>query len=373
MLQDNFRTILESSLQKMYSLLRNFLFSLHPEFAHDLVKSTSPVIPKFLLSKLTHFESPRLHCSVGKQALLNPIGLAAGFDKNGGLVNFLEAIGFGYLELGSVTALPCDGNPKPRIFRLPLDQSLINRMGLPNIGAQKFETQFAKLKPAIPIGINISKTPNFAQPEKKLSVEDDYITTFRNVHRFASYIVLNLSCPNSGESKLLEDPTEFLPLAKAIAKEREISKFKNPLLIKISPDLDKPSLHKLVDLACKYDFDGFVLTNTTTQRPLKRTLQKKILDIGRGGLSGQALREMSNSQLHMVFDIVGRNKLLIGVGGIMGFEDLLQKLKCGASLFQVYTGFIYNGPLFVKQLNQQLDAHCKKLGVKNYMELVGEK
>ncbi len=345
---------------------------MHPELAHELVKSVAPVFPNKIFHKLTTVSSARITSKIGNTPLQNPIGLAAGFDKNGELVKFLEALGFGYLELGSVTALPCVGNPKPIIFRLPLDQSLINRMGLPNLGAIKFAEKFAKLKPTIPIGINISKTPNFAQPDKKLSIEDDYISTFRIVHRFAQYIVLNLSCPNSGESKLLEDPTEFLPLAKAINKERETAQFKNPLLIKISPDLDKTSLHKLVDLACKYDFDGFVLTNTTTQRPLNQTPQKQILDIGRGGLSGKALRDLSNSQLQSVYDIVGRKKLLVGVGGIMGFEDLLQKIKCGASLFQIYTGFVYNGPLFVKELNQQLDAHCKKLGVKNYLELVGE-
>lgn len=357
----------------MYSVFKKILFSLHPELAHELVKSVAPVFPKALFSRLTTTHSSRLTTHLGTTPLSNPIGLAAGFDKNAELVQFMSSLGFGFLELGSVTAKACAGNSKPRIFRLPEDVSLINRMGLPNHGAKAFAQKLANQKTEIPIGINISKTPDFAQDVPPLDAVEDYLTTFLEVRHLGDYIVFNLSCPNSGDSKLLEHPDLFQPLAKAIDAERKLHKVKKPLFLKISPDLDLKNLKTLLEIAYEYDFDGFVLTNTTTQRPLRNTSQKRILEIGRGGLSGKALTELANRQLKAVTEIVEKKKTIIGVGGIMTFDDLLTKLSLGATHFQIYTGLIYGGPFFVRDLNRQLDEYCAKVGVKNYQELVGHK
>ncbi len=357
----------------IYSLFKPFLFSLNPELAHAFVKTSGKVVPSFLLKTLTQYQSPRLQVPFKKLPFENPIGLAAGFDKNGDMIPFLSSLGFGFLELGSVTAYPCDGNPKPRIFRLPQDQSLINRMGLPNAGVDAFVKKFKKTQ--IPCGINIAKTPDFVAPpkdKKKLKGLDDYLATYKKVAGLGSYIVLNLSCPNTKDNETFEDPKVFAELADEIGVERRKGGYQEPVFIKLSPGLAE-DLPKIVDLAVKQGFDGFVVSNTTPNRPLLKASPRVLEKIGRGGLSGKALASLSNAQIKRVYDIVGKEKIIMGVGGIVSFEDLLEKMASGASLFQIYTGLIYRGPFFIHELLKKLDRYCKKMGVESYCDLVGEK
>jgi len=310
----------------MYSLIRKILFTLQPETAHLLIKSFSKCIPKGGLRRSTTIKSKLLKSSIGQTPLKNPIGLAAGFDKNGEMISFLQALGFGFLELGSITAQPCAGNPKPRIFRLTKDQSLINRMGLPNMGADAFAKHMTKQKTIIPYGVNIAKTPNFAQnKDQQVGGIEDFITSFQRLHFLGNYTVFNLSCPNTNESKTFEDPNLFTDLAQEIASVKKALGSQKPLFIKLSPDLETNDLRKIVETAIKFDFDGFVIANTTIQRSNLQTPQRKIEKIGSGGLSGQALNHLANEQLKKVYEIVGQNKILIGVGGVMNFQDVLTR------------------------------------------------
>ncbi|MBI4412732.1 MAG: quinone-dependent dihydroorotate dehydrogenase [Deltaproteobacteria bacterium] len=361
----------------MYSILKRFLFALDPETAHGFVKTLGKTVPKRLLDKATRVEDAVLKASIGEAEISNPIGLAAGFDKNGEMVNFLSALGFGYLELGSVTAQPCAGNPRPRIFRLPKDESLINRMGLPNVGAERFSAKVSKMKTRVPCGINIAKNPfmdgNRSDTLKTARGVEEYVRTFVKVAQLGAYFVLNLSCPNTGDGKTFEDPRTFVDLAREILEARKDLHVSKPVLIKLSPDIEKKQLTALIESALKYGFEGFVAGNSTMHHPHLKTEGSELKKIGRGGLTGHALLVNSNRQLKSIHEITGNAKIIVGVGGIMGVKDLLLKLSLGASLFQVYTGLVYRGPFFIRDLNRGLTDFCRKRGVANYIELRGLK
>jgi dihydroorotate dehydrogenase len=283
----------------------------------------------------------------------------------------VEALGFAFAEIGSVTARPCAGNPRPRIFRLVEDQSLINWMGLPNHGAAAIAQNLSRLHSHFPLLVNIAKTPDFSGKEQSLSSGiADYLESYKKLATHGQAIVFNLSCPNTGEHTSFEDPRIFAALALEIATARRHIKADKPHLIKISPDLDPEKLPKLVEIALKGGFEGFVVSNTSKERyNLKSKLPENLLS--RGGLSGAGLSYLANQKLAHVFSIAGKNALLIGVGGIMNFKDMLLKFSLGASLVQVYTGLIFGGPLFVRGLNRELKKHCETLGLKSYRELIG--
>lgn len=356
----------------MYSLVKRFFFALEPELAHAFVKRSGALVPKALLSKWLKSKSPRLKCRVGGVECDSPIGLAAGFDKNAEMIPFMAALGFGFVEIGSVTALPCEGNPRPRIFRLTKDESIINRMGLPNQGADVVAERLGLSEEKIPLGINIAKTPDMAfrkSGRAKWRGVDDFVYTFGKLHSFGACIVLNLSCPNTSDGRTFEDPAEFEPLAEAILSERKRLKVNKPLLLKLSPDMDARSLEKFLKLS--EGFDGYVISNTTAGREGLKTPASRVHTIGKGGLSGAALKQKSLAQLKRVAARYGRNRILMAVGGIMSFEDLVARLAAGATHFQVYTGLIYRGPFFINDLNRQLDALCQKEKVSSYYDLVG--
>ena len=361
----------------MYSILKKFLFTLEPETAHHFIKMAGKAAPKGLLSRITRVKDSVLKTSIDGVEISNPVGLAAGFDKNAEMAGFLFALGFGYLELGSVTNHPCAGSPRPRIFRLPKDESLMNRMGLPNVGVERFAVNFSKIKARIPCGINIAKNPfvggNGSGMLQTARGIEEYVRTFVRVAPLGAYFVLNLSCPNTNDGKTFEDPKSFADLAREILLVRKDLHVAKPVLIKLSPDIDRKQLTALVEAAVKYGFEGFVVSNSTACHPHLKTSGDELKKIGRGGLTGKALHQAANNQLKNVFDIVGRDKILIGVGGIMGIRDLLLKLSLGASLVQVYTGLVYRGPCFVRDLNRDLADFCRQQGVGNYIELRGLK
>lgn len=345
----------------MTSLISKILFSLPPEVAHNLVKNACHCLPHKLLAPLLSVSSPALETQLGPIALKNPIGLAAGFDKNADMLGLARALGFGFVELGSVTALPCSGLKRPRIFRLPQDASLINRMGLPGIGAEAFAKKAAQIKNSkIPCGINIAKTPDFAYEEKKFrhGVED-FLFSYERLHHIGNYTTFNLSCPNTGEDKTFEDPEIFTLLAQEIKDARKSLNDKKPIFFKISPDLVYEDLKKVVETALKWDFDGFIVSNTTRKRPKLSSCPEEIKKIGSGGLSGLALLDLSTAQLKRVSQIVERKKILIGVGGIMDLNGALQKFMAGAQAVQVYTGLVYGGPFFVRNLNRDIVRWCR--------------
>lgn len=345
------------------TLLKKILFQFDPETAHNLVKQLSKTLPLGPLKIWTQVHHECLVAKIGSVQMPNPIGLAAGFDKNAEMLNLIHALGFGHAEIGSVTAKASLGNPKPRIFRLLKDESLINWMGLPNEGALSIAKRLKKNPPPLPIGINMAKTPGHTD-----AAIADYVTTYTTLTMHGDYVVFNLSCPNTEDGKTFEDPVFFSELATEIKNVRQKLGVKKPHLIKISPDLNESSTENLVMLALKNGMDGFVVSNTTKKRSgLVTDLTPELKS--RGGLSGRGLKSLADFQLEKVRQFAGPKPYLIGVGGVLEFEDLLKKLQLGANLVQVYTGFVYRGPFFARDLNLKILKLCQKLGLKNYSEL----
>lgn len=331
------------------------------------------MLPLPLIGKKCHFESDRLKTFIAQTSLSNPIGLAGGFDKNAELLPLLDNLGFGFLELGSVTAEPCVGQPKPRLFRLKKDQALINRMGLPNHGADEISEHLKNLRPTpkTPWGINISKTPDFAKKQKRTAVED-YLYSLEKFYPLAEYICLNLSCPNTKDKGTFESPAVFKTLAEPVHDFLKSRVDRKPILIKLSPALDESSLKQTIEIALKNGIDGFIVSNTTLNRNNLKTTKQDLKKMGAGGLSGAPLLDAANKQLELAHKITEGKSILVGVGGVMNFKGLLQKLIYGAQLVQVYTGFVYNGPFFMHGLAKDLDAFCKKHGLKHYSEITGQ-
>lgn len=280
----------------------------------------------------------------------NPVGLAAGFDKNGEFYKEMEVFGFSFIEIGTVTPMGQPGNPRPRSFRLPEDQALINRMGLNNYGVERVAKNIAGNKPKIIIGGNIGK--NTLTPDD--NAIDDYITCFKVLHELVDYFVVNVSCPNTGDIKKLQDADTVLEILGMLKELSGHMRVKKPVLLKISPDLNYQQLDEMVEIAFRTGIDGFVATNTTVSRENLVTPKEKIIEKGEGGLSGKPLRERSTEVIRYLVEKSGGRIPVIGVGGIIDQADAIEKLKAGASLVQVYTGFIYEGPFLVKRINKAL-------------------
>lgn len=359
----------------MTNWLKPLLFCLDPEKAHNYVKKITQYVPLSAWGINNQVVAPELSFSWQGLEFKNPLGLAAGFDKTSESLRLIEQLGFGFAELGSVSYWPCSGHPEPRIFRLPQDEALINWMGLPNPGAEQFLKHLKKSPHHLPRGVSLVKTPDFVFSQSSLKPKngiDDFVDSYSVLHKDADYICFNLSCPNSGESHFFEHPDLFQSLASEISLTRNSLQSQTPILIKISPSLDSTLLKRTVELALKYDFDGFVVSNTTAERPaLSTSLSNELKK--RGGLSGRPLLKLANEQQKRVFEIVGRKKLIIGVGGVADLPSLLSKFENGASLVQIYTGLVYGGLRFVRDLNRGLREFCEKQGLKNYQDLVGKK
>ena len=339
---------------KMYQLLRNILFWFDAEEVHYFSMNMLrflcgfSFVKKILKKKFT----PGKNFSKGLFGITfsNPVGLAAGFDKNAKYLNELETLGFGFVEIGTVTPLPQSGNPKPRLFRLTKDKALINRMGFNNEGAkaaaERVRRYREKNKNSLIIGGNIGKnkiTPN----------EDawkDYEICFNELHDVVDYFVVNVSSPNTPG---LRDLQQKDSLKKILTNLQEINKTKNnpkPLLLKISPDLNQNDLDDIIDLALEINLDGLVAANTTISRNNLITNKKTVETIGPGGLSGKPLNEESNRITKYIYSKTNGRIPIISSGGIFSAHDAKGKFENGASLIQVWTGFIYEGPGIVKTI-----------------------
>jgi dihydroorotate dehydrogenase len=340
----------------MYQLLRNILFWFDAEDVHYFSMNmlrffcSSSFIKSYL--KKTFRPSKSFSKEIFGITFSNPVGLAAGFDKNAKYLNELEALGFGFVEIGTVTPLPQTGNPKPRLFRLPKDKALINRMGFNNDGAksaaERVRSYRKKNKSSLIIGGNIGKnkiTPN----------EDawkDYEICFNELHDAVDYFVVNVSSPNTPG---LRDLQQKDSLKKILTNLQQINQTKNiqkPLLLKISPDLNQHDLDDIIDLAMEIKLDGLVAANTTISRKNLITSQKEIDKIGAGGLSGNPLREEATRIINYIHQRTKGIIPIISSGGIFSANDAKEKLENGAALIQVWTGFIYEGPRIVRKVCQ---------------------
>lgn len=283
----------------------------------------------------------------------NPVGLAAGFDKDGKLFNQLGLMGFGFIEVGTVTPKAQSGNPKPRLFRLPMDKALINRMGFNNSGVEKLRSRLKNRYASVIIGGNIGKnkdTPNE-------NAVDDYLTCFESLFDRVHYFAVNVSSPNTPNLRALQEKEPLKKLLNALQKANNEKSRRKPILLKIAPDLTDAQLDDIIEIVADTKIDGVIATNTTLDRNHLKTTKSDLETIGDGGLSGVPLRNRSTEVIRYLYKNSGGTFPIVGVGGIHSPTDAIEKLDAGASLIQLYTGFIYEGPSIVKQINRKIIAH----------------
>ena len=335
--------------------IKPLMFRMQPEKAHYFAMgclsflSAVPGISS-LIRMLFTLKHPKLERKLFGLKFNNPVGLAAGFDKDARWFNQLANLGFGFIEVGTLTPRPQSGNTKPRLFRIVEDQGLINRMGFNNLGAEDAIKRLKKRKTNIIIGGNIGKNTE----TDNNNALDDYIFNFKTLHDYVDYFVVNISCPNVKDLSGLQN-TEFLVKLFEELHNINASKLKpKPILLKISPDLNKSELDEVVDLAIKTKIDGIIATNTTTARNDLKTSAEKINGIGLGGLSGKPVQKRSTEVIKYLKEKSNNAFPVIGVGGIHSPEDAIEKLNAGADLIQIYTGFIYEGPGLIKKINKKI-------------------
>lgn len=280
----------------------------------------------------------------------NPVGLAAGFDKNAVLYNELANFGFGFIEIGTVTPKGQVGNPKKRLFRLKDDKGIINRMGFNNEGLEAAIEQLKKNKGKLIIGGNIGKNTSTA-PE---DYTKDYLECFNALHPYVDYFVLNVSCPNVGSHAKLTDKDYLEELIGAVQKANNAFENQKPILLKIAPDLNEIQLDEIIELVANTKIDGVIASNTSVSRDNLKMPASELENIGNGGVSGQPVKEKSTRVIKYLADKSNKAFPIIGVGGIHSANDALEKIEAGADLVQVYTGFIYEGPKLIKSINKAL-------------------
>ncbi|TAM62083.1 quinone-dependent dihydroorotate dehydrogenase [bacterium] len=339
---------------------RRALFALEAERAHELglgVLETLQSLP-VLRRLLEPVCDPILRVEPWPGVVFpNPLGLAAGFDKNGRAYEALAALGFGFVEVGTVTPLPQPGNPRPRLFRLPLDRALINRLGFNNEGAEAVAARLRAPRRAA-LGINVGK--GIATPLER--AVDDYVQAWERLAPLADYTVVNISSPNTPGLRSLQARGELERLVEALCEARARAPRRPPLLLKIAPELDENGLADVAEIVRRYGVDGVVATNTTTGREGLRTPREFVERCGNGGLSGAPLRSRSLKVLQLLRALLPRPVVLVGVGGVSTFEDFWERLEAGADLVQAYTGFIYGGPQWPRQMLRRLAARLREKG-----------
>ncbi|GAA4898004.1 quinone-dependent dihydroorotate dehydrogenase [Flaviramulus aquimarinus] len=336
-------------------LLRPLFFSFDPEkihhFTFSLIKITSkfPGLPSIFRS-LYVIDDSRLERKLLGLTFKNPVGLAAGFDKNAVLYNELANFGFGFIEIGTVTPKAQKGNPKKRLFRLKDDQGIINRMGFNNEGLDAAITQLKKNKGKLIIGGNIGKNTS-TKPE---GYTKDYLECFNALHPYVDYFVLNVSCPNVGSHAKLNDKDYLEELIGAVQKANHTFEKQKPILLKIAPDLNNNQLDEIIELVATTKLDGVIASNTSTDRTGLKASDALLESIGNGGLSGQPIKDKSTQVIKYLSDKSKKAFPIIGVGGVHSAKDALEKIDAGADLVQIYTGFIYEGPSLIKRINKAL-------------------
>lgn len=303
----------------------------------------------------------------------NPVGLAAGFDKNGTAADLLSSLGFGFIEVGTVTSEAQPGNPQPRIFRLPRDRAIINRLGFNNCGAKTLVKNLKKHRPDCVLGINIGKSRSVAI-EKAIP---DYLKTFATIYNAADYVAVNVSSPNTPKLRELQQPEMLTDLLHALQSRNAELAAKNflpapkPILLKIAPDLSEAEIESIVNIAVDKGVAGIIATNTTVSREGLQSSRARIDAIGEGGLSGVPLRDHSNEIISLIYRLTKGSLPIVGVGGIFTAEDAWKKICAGASLVQLYTGFIYQGPGVARDINEGLRQIVSQKGFVSLDEAVG--
>ncbi|MFD2513628.1 quinone-dependent dihydroorotate dehydrogenase [Pontibacter locisalis] len=337
------------------SLLRPLLFQLDPEKVHYLTADAVKVANKLPFVKnfsqnMFQVQDPRLERELFGLKFPNPVGLAAGFDKDAKLIDEFANFGFGFIEIGTLTPKPQEGNEKPRLFRLPQDQAIINRMGFNNEGVDAAVRRLEKRKSNIIVGGNIGK--NKITPNEE--AVNDYMYSFKALFDVVDYFVVNVSSPNTPDLRALQDKEPLKNLLLTLQEENNRHSKPKPLLLKIAPDLNLNQLNDIIEIATEAKLSGIIATNTTVSRAGLYTSSRQIEAMGAGGLSGKPLKEHSTQIVRHLRTFLPQEIRVIGVGGIMTADDAVEKLQAGADLIQLYTGFIYEGPSLVGRINKKL-------------------
>lgn len=359
-------------MSSIYKALKPILFTQDPEKIHHIVSNLSEIVSslpgsKYLLKPFNSPDNPKLSTSIANLKLTNPVGLAAGFDKNAKLPKFFAQIGFGFMEIGSVTNEPASGNAKPRMFRLSEDKALINRLGLNNEGAIVIAKRLQNLilPKEFVCGVNIAKTNSQTLVGK--AAEDDVVRCYQIMKDRGAFHVLNISCPNTEDGKTFEDPAALKSLLSRIAPLRSTI----PLFVKFSPDLEDSLLLEDIKICEEFQVNGFVLCNTTSKRDNLKTSSDKVEAYGRGGLSGDPLFERMITRLSLVRKNSLPHKSIIAVGGIDSAEKAFKAITHGANAIEMYTGLVYEGPAIARRINEGLVRLLDERNIKSINEAVG--
>lgn len=346
----------------IYKTISTLLQKADPELAHSLAIKflKNNYLPLNLLASQV---SPKLEINVLGKVFKNPIGLAAGFDKNAEIYNSIFKLGFGFAEVGTITPLPQYGNPKPRVFRLAEDEAIINRLGFPSLGMEKVKATIQNNEPTGILGINIG--PN----KESTSKIEDYLKCFEYFCNLCDYICINISSPNTPNLRDLHEKNKIEELLVAIKSKQKQLNNTTKVLLKISPDITKKNISELATIALNQKIDGVVLTNTTIDRNknLKSPNQGEL-----GGLSGKPLQQSSNFIIKEFYKIIEKQIPIIGVGGVFDGKSALDKIKSGASLIQLYTSMVYEGPYVANKINKELKLLLETEGFENLKDAVGK-
>ena len=345
----------------MFNKLRSIIFKLDPEFAHNLaIKALKyNYIPNNKIPTNSLIET-----EIFGKKISNPIGLAAGFDKDAEVYNSFYKLGFGFVEVGTITPLKQYGNPKPRVFRLEEDEALINRLGFNNSGVNRVSSRIKSNPPNGLFGINIG--PN---KDTKNRIED-YLIGLREFYNLADYLTVNISSPNTENLRSFHNSNELSELLSEIENEKKILKSNIPIVVKISPDIHDNDVEKISELLLKYNISSVIISNSTDSN---RENLKNINKLEKGGLSGKPLEVKSNLLINKFYKILGSKIKIIGVGGVDSGKSAYEKIINGASLVQLYTGMVYQGPNIASKITKELIEITKNHSVKNISELVGIK
>lgn len=335
--------------------LRPILFGFDAEKVHYFVVNLLKFFCKFpfaktILRNLYEVKSPILERNIMGLTFKNPVGLAAGFDKNAEVISEMEALGFGFVEIGTLTPKPQDGNPKPRLFRVSEDSALINRMGFNNKGVETATILLAKRKSKIIVGGNIGK--NKVTPNE--NAVDDYLICFEALFEVVDYFVVNVSSPNTPNLRALQEKEPLTNLLQTLQQKNLAKPQPKPILLKIAPDLTDSQLDDIVDIIQTTKIQGIIATNTTIDRTNLKTSTAMLNEIGAGGLSGKPLSLRSTTVIRYLRQKLGKKTVIIGVGGIFSAADALEKLEAGADLVQLYTGFVYEGAGLIREINEAI-------------------
>lgn len=349
-----------------------FFFHRDPEDVHDRMCAigrllgSSRLLGQPLLRALFAYEHPSLRSTVCRIRFPNPVGLSAGFDKNARLIPAMSAVGFGFEEVGSITGEPCAGNPKPRLWRLPKSKGLVVYYGLKNDGCRAIASRLRRQSFPIPIGTSIAKTNSPATVSLEAGIAD-YEKAFKEFADIGDYFTINISCPNAFGGEPFSDPERLDALLMAL----DYVPTHKPIFLKLAADLTAEDLDKLVAIADRHRVHGFILTNLTKDRTNPRIYQHELEHVGKGGISGKPLVESSNALISHLYQTAGKRYVIIGVGGIFTAEDAYEKIKRGASLVQLITGMVYEGPQLIGEINRDLVRLLKQDGFEHIQQAVG--